>query len=113
VVSSTSPDQNKKIYLDPALLERVQHRRVVIVDDVLNTGGTMSAVIRLLQRAHARPVRIVVVLTEGWQWHRALSRLDPAMPTLVQALGHIPIFARAASGWVPIPDTGADGRPAG
>jgi adenine/guanine phosphoribosyltransferase-like PRPP-binding protein len=28
-VSSTSPDQSKRIYLDPALLERIQGRRVV------------------------------------------------------------------------------------
>ena len=32
MVSSTSPDQSKRIYLDPALLERVQGRRVVVVE---------------------------------------------------------------------------------
>jgi hypothetical protein len=39
VVSSTSPDHSKRVYLDPALLERVRERRVVVVDDVLNTGA--------------------------------------------------------------------------
>ena len=110
-VSSTSPDQNKKIYLDPALLERVQGRRVVVVDDVLNTGGTMTSVIRLLQKAQAKVVGIVAVLTEGWEWHTALARIDPAIPALVRVLGHIPIFGRTDGGWVPLPETEADRRP--
>jgi adenine/guanine phosphoribosyltransferase-like PRPP-binding protein len=110
-VSSTSPDQNKKIYLDPALLERVQGRRLVVVDDVLNTGSTMTSVIRLLQKAQAKVVGIVAVLTEGWEWHTALARIDPAIPALVRVLGHIPIFGRTDGGWVPLPETEADRRP--
>jgi adenine/guanine phosphoribosyltransferase-like PRPP-binding protein len=110
-VSSTSPDQSKRIYLDPALLERVKGRRVVVVDDVLNTGNTMAAVIQLLRKAQARVVSIVAVLTEGWQWHSALARIDLQLPTLVRALGHIPIFARADAGWTPLPGTEADRQP--
>lgn len=112
-VSSTSPDQSKRIYLDPALLERVRGRRVLVVDDVLNTGSTMTAVIRLLQKVRAAVACILVVLTEGWEWYGALARIDPQMPTLVRALGHIPIFARTETGWTPLPETQADRRPVG
>jgi adenine/guanine phosphoribosyltransferase-like PRPP-binding protein len=111
-VSSTSPDQSKRIYLDPALLERVRGRRVVIVDDVLNTGSTMMSAVRLLQKAEANVVAIVAVLTEGWQWHNALARINPEIPRLVRALGHIPIFGRTRKGWVPLPETEAGARPA-
>ncbi len=111
-VSVTSPDQTKRVYLDPALLARVRGRRVVVVDDVLNTGGTMAAAIRLLGKAQANVVAIAAVLTEGWDWHSALARIDPAVPGLVQALGHIPIFSRTASGWEPLPETDAGARPA-
>ena len=111
MVSSTSPDHSKRIYLDPALLERVQGRRVVVVDDVLNTGSTMTAAIRLLQKAQANVIAIVAVLTEGWQWQGALARIDPAIPALVRVLGHIPIFGRLGEGWAPLPETEAGARP--
>jgi adenine/guanine phosphoribosyltransferase-like PRPP-binding protein len=111
-ISSTSPDQSKRIYLDPALLERVRGRRVVIVDDVLNTGSTMASAVRLMQKAQANVVAIVAVLTEGWQWHEALARINPAIPGLVRAMGHIPIFGRTQKGWTALPGTQAGARPA-
>jgi adenine/guanine phosphoribosyltransferase-like PRPP-binding protein len=110
-VSSTSPDQNKRVYLDPALLSRVHERRIVIVDDVLNTGGTMTAAVRLLQRAGAEVVAVVAVLTEGWDWHRALARIDVRLPENVRALGHIPLFGRVSGGWAPLPGTELAARP--
>lgn len=110
-ISVTSPDQSKRVYLDPALLDRVHGRRVVIVDDVLNTGGTMAAAIRLLRKAQANLVAVVAVLSEGWDWHAALARIDPSVPMLVQTLGHLPIFGKTAAGWVPLPETAAAARP--
>jgi adenine/guanine phosphoribosyltransferase-like PRPP-binding protein len=111
VVSSTSPDQSKRLYLDPALRDRVRGRRVVVIDDVLNTGNTMAAAIKLLHQAQASVAGIVVVLSEGWDWHAQLAKIDAAVPRLVRALGHIPLFARSHAGWTPIPDTEAGAGP--
>jgi adenine/guanine phosphoribosyltransferase-like PRPP-binding protein len=111
VVSSTSPDQSKRVYLDPALLERVQGRRVVLIDDVLNSGNTMAAALSVMRKARASVAAIVVVLTEGWDWHGRLARIDPAMPGLVRALGHIPLFGRTDKGWTPLAETEAGARP--
>ena len=111
-VSSTSPDQSKRLYLDPALLERVRGRRIAVLDDVLNTGATMASALRLLRKAEATVIAIVAVLSEGWVWHGALARIDPAIPQRVQVLGHIPIFGRTAAGWAPLADTEAGARPA-
>ena len=111
-VSSTSPDQSKRIYLDPSLLTRVRGRRVVVIDDVLNTGNTMAAALKLLKKAQASVAGIVVVLTEGWAWYDRLAETHPDISKCVGALGHIPLFSRSAAGWIPIPGTEAGARPA-
>ncbi|RUS66775.1 Orotate phosphoribosyltransferase [Saezia sanguinis] len=105
VVSSTSPDQRKFLYLDPALLNRVQGKRVVIVDDVINTGASMLAATRLLRRAGAEVAGIVVALTEGYAWRETLSDISIMMPDKVSAAGHIPLFMKKGSAWVAQPDT--------
>ncbi|NVN37656.1 phosphoribosyltransferase [Komagataeibacter swingsii] len=105
LTSSTSPDQAKHLYLDPALVERVRGRRVVVMDDVLNTGRTAAAAIRLMRVAQAQVVGITAVLTEGWAWRAELAHTGPDVPGLVHALGHIPMFGRVDGGWRPLAGT--------
>jgi adenine/guanine phosphoribosyltransferase-like PRPP-binding protein len=103
VRSVTSPGVEKRLYLDPALVERVAGRRTLIVDDVINTGGSATAAIRLLQAAGADVQGLCVVLTEGSAWRQALQVFGADWPARVQSLGHIPMFDRTPQGWVPKP----------
>lgn len=104
--SSTSPDQRKSIYLDPALVSRVKDQRVLLVDDVINTGVSAAAAIRLLQRAGAQVEGLLVLLTEGHAWREELRKLGPDWPGRVHAVGHIPTFSLTAQGrWQPDPRT--------
>lgn len=45
VVSVTSPGAQKSLYIDLGLSSRVAGKRAVVVDDVINTGGTAVAAI--------------------------------------------------------------------
>lgn len=100
--SSTSPDQKKSIYLDPALMPRLVGQRVLLVDDVINTGVSAAAAIRLLQRAGADVIGLLVLLTEGHAWKDELRQLGDDWPGRVHAIGHIPLFARTPEGrWRP------------
>lgn len=113
VVSVTSPGANKSLYLDPALVDRVAGKRALIVDDVINTGGTAIASLQLLTLAEANVVGLVVVLTEGHAWKTALDQQIPNGSAQVKRLGHIPLFQPADlvgnwssdRGWVPVPNT--------
>lgn len=105
VSSSTSPTHQKSLYLDPALVPRVAGRRVVLVDDVINTGTSARSAIRLLQRAGARVQGIVVVLTEGYAWREALEAVGPEWAGRVRGVGHIPLFEACAGGWRVVPGT--------
>jgi adenine/guanine phosphoribosyltransferase-like PRPP-binding protein len=101
VRSATSPGENKRLYLDPMLVERLAGKRTLLVDDVINTGGSAAAAIQLLQRAGSCVIGLCVVLIEGDAWREALSRLDPEWPARVRGLGQIPVFRRVADGWLP------------
>ena len=75
VQSLTTPNQLKRLYLDPNLLELVAGRRVLIVDDAVSTGGTLSAAIELLERAGARVEGAVVAMRQGQAWRERLGAL--------------------------------------
>jgi adenine/guanine phosphoribosyltransferase-like PRPP-binding protein len=102
VHSITSPGANKKLYLDPMLIERVAGKRTLIVDDVIHTGGSAAAAIHLLQKAGAMVIGLCVVLIEGAAWQGALAALSPDWPGRVRGIGRIPVFTRSAEGWTPL-----------
>lgn len=97
--SSTSSSQVKRLYLDPHLWDRVRNKRVLIVDDVINTGASVLAAIRLLRRLGAEVIATLVVLTEGRVWESTLAAPLIAGSSTVQGLGHIPLFVRQGDGW--------------
>jgi adenine/guanine phosphoribosyltransferase-like PRPP-binding protein len=103
VHSVTSPGTDKKLFLDPALLDRVAGKRTLLIDDVINTGGSAVAAIDLLQRAGADVIGLCVVLIEGEAWKKALAPFGPEWPERVRGLGYIPIFKSTPGGWVPLP----------
>lgn len=109
VHSVTSPGANKRLYLDPMLVERVAGRRVLIIDDVINTGGSAAAAIELLAKAGANVVGLAVILIEGSAWKDVLSAFAPDWPNRVQGLGMIPMFVSSPNGWLPTETPAAGG----
>jgi adenine/guanine phosphoribosyltransferase-like PRPP-binding protein len=98
--SITSPDQAKRIYLDPRMLPLLQGRRVIAVDDVVSTGASFAAVLRLLRKAGIEPVAAVFAMKQGRRWESALADAFPAGRIL--AALQSPRFTRTADGlWRP------------
>jgi adenine phosphoribosyltransferase len=71
--SITSPGA-QSLVLDPLDLPLVEGRRVLLVDDVVATGGTVRAACRLLERAGATVAATATVLLKG---------PEPEVPRLV------------------------------
>lgn len=103
VESVMSAGTKKRLYLDPALVERVAGRRVLLVDDVINTGGSAAAGIEVLRKAGADVVGVAVVLIEGAAWKPVLEKFGPGWSGRVKGLGDIPLFGRVDGGWAPLP----------
>jgi adenine phosphoribosyltransferase len=87
-VRSITSDKPQRLLLDRRQIPLLQGRRVVVVDDVIATGASMAAAMRLVRRAGATVLGAGTILTEGIAWREALAE-DAA---LVERLGRIPQF---------------------
>ncbi|KAA6487873.1 adenine phosphoribosyltransferase [Agrobacterium rhizogenes] len=89
----------QRLLLDRRSISLLQGKRVLIVDDVIATGSSMAAAIRLVRRAGANIIGAGAILTEGHAWRNLLGE----DANLVASLSHIPQFDMIAG--VAIPDT--------
>jgi adenine/guanine phosphoribosyltransferase-like PRPP-binding protein len=96
-LTSITTDRPQTLLLDRARAHAVAGRRVVLVDDVVSTGSSIAAALRLLRVAGADVVAVGALLTEGSGWKAALG----ADAGLVRTLGSIPVFDAADGGWAP------------
>jgi adenine/guanine phosphoribosyltransferase-like PRPP-binding protein len=93
-VVSITTDTPQRLRMDPARVDAVRGRRVAVVDDVISTGASTLAALRLVRRIGAVPVVIGTLMTEGSGWRTALG----ADADNVRALGSMPLFRPAGDG---------------
>src|ERR1700722_215929 len=93
-VHSITTDTPQRLRMDPARVGAVRGRRVAVVDDIISTGASTLAALRLVRRMEAEQVVIGSLLPEGGAWRRALG--DDA--ALVRTLGSMPLFHPDSSG---------------
>lgn len=105
VISITSPTKPKTVFIDPRMLSRLEGKRVLLVEDVISTGGTVSAELALMRKIGVDVVGVVTAIKETNVWQQKLGALDPAWPALVHAPIACPLFRKSAGGWVPDPAT--------
>jgi len=93
-VRSITTDAEQRLLFDRARIADVDGKRVAIVDDVISTGASTGASLRLLRGVGANIVTIGTLVTEAGLWRTSLGD-DAAM---VRALGSIPVFRPDGSG---------------
>jgi adenine phosphoribosyltransferase len=93
-VTSITTDRPQRLRMDPARVGAVRGRRVAVVDDIISTGASTLAALRLVRRIGAEPVVIGTLMTEGSGWRSALG----ADADIVRSLGSMPLFRPAHDG---------------
>lgn len=101
VNSITTPVQPKIVYIDPRMLERLDGKRVLLVEDVISTGGTVAAELALMKKIGAHVVGVITAIRETRVWSERLGSIDPAYRALVNSPIRCPLFRKSAEGWVP------------
>jgi adenine/guanine phosphoribosyltransferase-like PRPP-binding protein len=90
--SITSPNEAKRLYIDPLILPRLAGRRAVVIDDVASTGASLTAVAALLGALGVEIAGCVVAMRQGAN----------DMPRPVLSVFQTPRFVRRPDGWWPI-----------
>jgi adenine/guanine phosphoribosyltransferase-like PRPP-binding protein len=101
VNSITTPVQPKIVYIDPRLIERLEGSRVLLVEDVISTGGTVAAELALMRKLGAEVVGVITAIRETRVWIENLAAIDAAYPALVTSPIRCPLFRKSDAGWVP------------
>ena len=100
-LQSVTSTGSQRLMLDRRSVPLLKGKRVVLVDDVVATGSSLAAGLKLLRQAGADVVGIGVILTEGYEWRVPLD----ADARLVVGLGHIPQFKIDNGHASPMPET--------
>jgi adenine/guanine phosphoribosyltransferase-like PRPP-binding protein len=101
ISSITSPGLGKTMFVDPRMLPLLQGKRVAVIDDVISSGTSTAAVLRLLGKAGIEPVVIGVAMLQGTRWQEPLA---PWRKRIVAPLAS-PLLQRAGEGpWRPLPN---------
>ena len=62
---SITTEGEQKLYMDGADAEKIKGRRILILDDVVSTGGSLAAVESLVNQAGGQVVGRMAILAEG------------------------------------------------
>ena len=65
VDKSITTEGEQKLYMDGADAAKMKGKRILILDDVISTGGSISAVENLVEQAGGKAVGKMAILAEG------------------------------------------------
>jgi adenine/guanine phosphoribosyltransferase-like PRPP-binding protein len=96
--SVTSPDQEKRLYIDPRMLPLMQDRRVLLVDDVISSGTSIIAGLGALKIAGIVPVGIGAAMLQTRRWEAALETEEAGLSKRVIGVFETPRLIKSATG---------------
>ncbi|TCH99806.1 phosphoribosyltransferase [Roseococcus sp. SYP-B2431] len=94
---SITTTAERRVWLDPRMLPRLQGRRVLLVDDVISTGSSAVAGLGLLAAAGMRPVGLCVAMIQTRRWEAGWPADIP-----IVTVCETPRFEQRDGAWLPV-----------
>ncbi len=102
LTSITTPDQVKRLYVDPRMLPLIEGKRVVLIDDVVSSGSSMRAGLQLLTACGVEPVALGVAMAQTLRWQDHLTLAGRDWSDAVVSVFQTPRLVRGDHvGWLP------------
>ncbi len=98
VSSITTPDQTKRLYIDPRMLPLLENRRVVLIDDVISSGTSIVAGLSLLALAGIKPVAVGAAMLQSERWLERLTALGDDWPEKTVGIFSTPLLSKLPDG---------------
>ncbi|MCP1673563.1 adenine/guanine phosphoribosyltransferase-like PRPP-binding protein [Natronocella acetinitrilica] len=95
--SITSPDSDKRLYLDPNLLPLARGRKVALVDDTISSGHSMEQTWDFCEALGMQVIGCGVLMLQGKRW---LHRLGEERSRRVCGVLESPLLQAVPDGWV-------------
>ncbi len=96
--SITSPNSQKRLYIDPRMLGLLQDKRVCVIDDVISTGSSMVSALSLLGRTGITPDCLGCAMRQSTLWRQALATASPGLENRVFSAFDTPLLKPLPSG---------------
>ena len=96
--SITTPEQQKRLYVDPRMLPLIQGKRVALVDDVISSGTSIVSGLSLMRSLGIEPVVVGAAMLQSERWHDKLDQVGPEWRSRVVGVFRTPLLSRACEG---------------
>ncbi len=99
--SITTPDQIKRLYIDPRMLPLLDGRRIALVDDVISSGTSIVAALNLLNSRALKPVVIGAAMLQTQRWRAPLEQLGTEFAEMTRGCFTTPMLKHGDNGgWI-------------
>ncbi|WP_026782449.1 phosphoribosyltransferase [Pleomorphomonas koreensis] len=95
-MSSVTTHHLKRLYVDPRMLPLLDGRRVALVDDVISSGTSIVAGLRLMAAVGVEPAAIGAAMLQTERWRPSLAAFGGRV---VGSLA-TPLLERTDNGWI-------------
>jgi adenine/guanine phosphoribosyltransferase-like PRPP-binding protein len=96
--SITTPDQQKRLYIDPRMLPLLENRRVALIDDVISSGTSIVSGLDLLGACAIEPVAIGAAMLQSERWKDKLGSAGPQWLDRTLAVFQTPVLEKTETG---------------
>lgn len=93
--SITTPEQQKRLYVDPRMLPLIKGRRVALIDDVISSGTSIVSGLTLMASLGIEPVVIGAAMLQSERWHDKLDAFGAEWRPRVTSVFRTPLLKKA------------------
>jgi adenine/guanine phosphoribosyltransferase-like PRPP-binding protein len=99
--SITTPEQVKRLYVDPRMLPLIIGKRVALIDDVISSGTSILSGLDLLKSLGIEPVVIGAAMLQSERWHARLEEQGAQWRERIVGVFRTPLLTKSEQGkWV-------------